>query len=158
MSRYLVCGAVTCTKVLLTDRCIDEGGHGAGIFLAEVGTDAATISTAATPAAAATSPLSLYRISDATGAFTMTTVPSSPPRRTDLSSSDIFILDNSGNTMEPAVYVWIGKAASEGERRMGVHFAQKYLRSKEDTRSAKISVVKVNEGRENEAFLRMLEG
>ena len=37
---------------------------------------------------------------------------------------------------------------------MGVHFAQTYLRGKEDAKAVRISVVKINEGRENEGFLK----
>lgn len=137
--------------------CTDEGGLGAGTFLADLGTDVATITATATATTSERSPLALYRVSDATGTFTLSPVPSSPPRRADLAPSDIFILDNTGNPVAPVVYVWIGEAASAGERRMGVHFAQRYLRSQEGPRTARISVVKVNQGRENEAFLRMLE-
>jgi gelsolin len=144
------------------EACPDEGGRGAGTFLADLSTDAATIATAtatatATVTTSATSPPALFRISDATGVFTMTPVPSMPPRRADLSSSDIFILDDIRNPVAPAVYAWIGKEASTGERRMGVHFAQRYLRTKEDARTTRISVVKVNEGRESDAFLTLLQ-
>ncbi|KAF8524963.1 fragmin60 [Gautieria morchelliformis] len=139
-------------------KVFDEGGPGAGTFLADLNTDAATIATAtATVTTSATSPLALFRISDATGVFTMTPVTSVPLRRTDLSSSDIFILDDIRNPTAPAVYAWIGKEASTGERRMGVHFAQRYLRTKEDARTSRISVVKVNEGRESDAFLTLLQ-
>ena len=61
--------------------------------------------------------------------------------------------------MAPAVYTWIGKEASAGERKMGLHLAQRYLRNKEDARATmlRVCVVKVNEGMENDAFLALLE-
>lgn len=126
------------------------------MFLAELGTDATTISSSGSDAPAA-SPASLFRLSDATGTFTLTVVSSSPPRLTDLSSADIFILDNIGDAVAPAVYAWIGKEASAGERRMGVQFAQKYLREKAEGSPVRASIVKINEGRESEAFLQALE-
>ena len=153
--RYSVGLHYVLRKCARAQGCADEGGPGAGTFLADLGTDTASFATAAT-ITPATSPLALFRISDASGAFTMTPIPS-PPRRADLSSSDIFILDDVGNPVAPTVYAWIGKEASIEERRMGLQFAQRYLRKKEDARATRVSVVKVNEGIESDAFLRALE-
>jgi gelsolin len=75
---------------------------------------------------------------------------------TDLNSSDIFILDHTGDRDAPTAYAWIGKDASAEERRSGIQFAVKYLQSKGEIAAARITVVKMNEGRENEAFLRAL--
>lgn len=131
----------------------DEGAVGAGTFLADLNADTASI-VKGTATSSSTFPASLFRLSDASGQFTLTPVTASPPRLKDLSSADIFILDDTGDPVAPTVYAWIGKEASAGERRMGVHFAQTYLRGKEDPKAARTSVVKINEGRENEAFLR----
>ncbi|KAF8588571.1 fragmin60 [Ramaria rubella] len=138
-------------------KVFDEGGSGSNVFLADLNTNASSIATPVnTPTAPLASPATLYRISDVTGAFTLTLVPSAPPRIADLSSSDIFVLDNTGDLISPAVYAWIGKHASAEGRRLGVHLAQQYLRSKKDGKTARLSVVKVNEGRESEAYLKLL--
>ena len=121
--------------------------------MAELDTDGASIAKD-TATSSSAYPACLLRLSDASGAFILTPVPASPPRLADLSSADIFILDNTGDPVAPTVYAWIGKGASPGERRMGVHFAQTYLRGKEDVKAVRISVVKINEGRENEGFLK----
>ncbi|KAF8516302.1 fragmin60 [Hysterangium stoloniferum] len=151
------------TRSIIEDRqksshfkAIDEGGSGAGSFLTDLGTDAVSI-VAAPGSKPSSIPLALFRLSDASGTFTLNAVLTSPPRLTDLSSSDIFILDHTGDRDAPAVYIWIGKGASTEERRLGVHFAQKYLQDKKGAGAARIPVVKINEGRENEAFLRVLK-
>lgn len=100
----------------------------------------------------------LYRVSDASGAMTVTPVSSSSPRLSNLDSSDIYVIDDTENPKEPAVYVWIGKNADGGERRIGVDIAQKYLHRKESTQAMRTSVVKVNEGRESDGLLRALDG
>lgn len=101
----------------------------------------------------------VYRVSDASGALTVTPVPSSPPARlSDLDSSDIYLVDDMENWQEPVVYVWIGKKADGRERRIGMEIAQRYLHRKENTQAMRTSVVKVNEGRESNALLRALKG
>ncbi|GJE88448.1 fragmin60 [Phanerochaete sordida] len=132
----------------------DEGGHGAGIFLAELGLDGVPAAPAA-PAPAAKSP-TLYRLSDASGKVSFESVE--PVSRASLSSSDASLLDDTANPTAPAVYVWIGKDASLGERRLAPQYAQYYLYSKGDEGRGcfAANIVKMKEGRETEAFLRIL--
>ncbi|GJJ13461.1 hypothetical protein Clacol_007715 [Clathrus columnatus] len=146
---------------------IDEGESGAGTFLEELGTDDVssiesesssqdgfTGSTVSTTAAVAT----LYRVSDASKALMVTPLPPVHPSLSELDSSDIYIIDDTANLKEPAVYIWIGRGVDEGERRIGVEIAQRYLHRKENTQTMRTSVVKVNEGRESSALLRALNG
>jgi len=85
----------------------------------------------------------------------MAQVLASPPRLTDLSSSDIFILDDTESPDAPIIYAWVGKEASAEERRIGVVIGIRYLAKKEGA-SRKFTVVKFNEGRESGAFLRVM--
>jgi len=48
------------------------------------------------------------------------------------------------------IYVWIGKKATSGEKRMGLFYAQKYLN--EHSRPPHLPICSVIEGGENEAF------
>jgi len=84
-----------------------------------------------------------------------------PPTYSTLSSDDAFLLDKSTNSAHPAIYVWIGKAASLNERRLAVQYAQEYLyrgQRKADASHVQvaISLVKMNEGDESEQFLQAI--
>ncbi|KIJ54157.1 hypothetical protein M422DRAFT_25120 [Sphaerobolus stellatus SS14] len=133
----------------------DEDGAGAGTFLADLGTDALSISETMSASRSTSSP-ALFRISDATGAFQVAPVPASPPRLTDLSTSDVFILDDTGNPDAPVLYAWVGREANAEERRLGVSFGLRYIARKEGN-ARKLTVVKVNEGKESDEFLRVME-
>ena len=131
----------------------DEGGQGFGLFLAELGLDAM-------PAAVAeesTKQPTLYRLSDSTGVITFEAIE--PVARSSLSSSDAFLLDDGGNNSAPAIYVWLGHGASLAERRLSVQYAQAYLYRQQQAgrRHFAISIVKMNEGHEAEAFIHALE-
>ena len=113
----------------------------------------------ASPLASDESPtLSLYRISDSSGALTFEAV--SPPEMVTLSSSDVFLVDASQFASAPTVYVWIGNQASFSEKRHAVQFAQGYLhdqKAKGRRVSPAISIVKLREGHENSAFLEAFQ-
>lgn len=134
---------------------VDEGGHGAGIFLSEFGLDVLPRLFTETKISADTSPI-LYRLSDASGALVFE--PVDPPAFTSLSSSDAFLFDHSSNATLPAIYVWIGQSVSLTERRLAVQYAQTYVYKKQAEKAehitASISLVKMNEGYESEAFLQ----
>jgi len=148
----------------------DEGGHGTGIFLAEFGENT-TIhregdqpTTTNTADDSAPSKLKLFRISDSSGTPTFSAVD--PPfSNSSLSSSDAFLLDNSSaERSSAAIYVWLGAQSSLTERRLAVEYAQKYLHDKlkaDDSsnrrKAVAISIVKMQEGHESEAFLALLE-
>lgn len=136
---------------IFTHNHADEGGHGAGIFLSEFGVDA--IPRDSPQEEKSESPLSLYRLSDSSGTVTFEAVDS--PSFSSLSSSDAFLLDHSSSPLQPAIYVWIGQSASLTERRLAVQYAQNYVYKKQSEGGhfkVSISLVKMNEGQEPEAF------
>lgn len=122
----------------------EEGAPGAGTFLKAIGATADQLPRAPPADATVTDP-HLHKLSDADGALTVTDVSLA---QSSLSTEDVFVLDVSN---PPTVYVWIGKGASDRERKMAVHLGQKYLHDREDAQKA-TSVVRVNEGAEPAAF------
>lgn len=131
----------------------EEGGQGAGIFLAEF--DLHGLLPDKTPEdpheSGSASPV-LFRISDASG--TTTFQPVQPPSRASLTSDAAYLLDASR-----AIYMWIGRDASANEARMAVEYAQRYLhqrRVKEGGGTVAVSIVKMREGREDAAFFDAL--
>ncbi|KAG6840542.1 hypothetical protein C0991_005902 [Blastosporella zonata] len=98
----------------------DENGPGASTFLSFFGSGTTLLPPYPAPEASLAAP-TLHRLSDASGTPTFT--PISPFSRDSLSSSDAFILDHAPS----AVYVWLGKDASLGERRLAGEYAQRYL-------------------------------
>jgi hypothetical protein len=75
---------------------------------------------------AARSRVKLYRCSDAEGKLVLTEVKDGPLVQDDLKSEDSFLIDN-GNY---GIWVWIGKRASEGERREAMRNAQGFIKAK----------------------------
>lgn len=104
-----------------------------------------------------TQPPTLFRLSDASGKVTFDAVE--PATKSSLASSDAFLLDDSNSKTNRAIYVWIGKGASLAERRLSVQYAQAYLyREQKASRGHfAVSIVRMNEGHETEAFLHALE-
>lgn len=141
-----------------TERCeitvFDEGGHGAGIFLSEIGLDSMPTTFAEDPTPS--KPAALYRLSDASGKVAFESVD--PASRASLSSSDAFLLDDTSNSSTPAIYVWLGQSASLGEKRLAIQYAQNYLHSlaQAGRKHYATTIVKMKEGRETEAFFRAL--
>ena len=116
------------------------------------------IPAAEEPETAAT-PAHLFRLSDASGQFAFDAIE--PATRASLSPADAFLLDDTSSATSPAIYVWVGKDASLAERRLAVQYAQAYLyRGQQAQAQARghvaASIVKMNEGRETEAFLHAL--
>ena len=68
----------------------------------------------------------LYRCSDSEGKLVLTEVKDGPLKQEDLKSEDSFLVDN-GNF---GIWVWIGKRASEGERREAMRNAQGFIKAK----------------------------
>ncbi|CAL1712956.1 unnamed protein product [Somion occarium] len=131
----------------------DEGGHGVGVFLSELGLEAipppAPKETISNPSA------SLYRLSDSTGAVEFTSVNLS---RSSLETQDAFLLDDSCNPNAHAVYVWLGKESSLRERRLALQYAQQFLYKHGAGARAHVAVtlVKITQGRETDVFLHAL--
>jgi gelsolin len=97
----------------------------------------------------------LYRLSDSSG--TVVFEPVGSPAFSSLSSSDAFLLDHSSDSTHPAIYVWIGDSASLAEQRLAVQYAQiyTYKNQADEARHIKpsVSLVKMKEGHESEAFM-----
>jgi len=135
-------------------RVFDEGGHGAGTFLAEFGVDSVLRSPSRTEPS---SPPALYRLSDSSGHATFEHVE--PAALSTLSSLDAFLLDHSCSP-HPAIYAWIGKSASLTERRLVVQYAQTYAHKRQSEAeyfNASISLIKMNEGHESDAFIHAFD-
>ena len=101
----------------------------------------------------------LFRISDATGVATFERVE--PATRTSLSSRDVFLVDHSYDPTHPAIFIWIGTAASLNERRLSVQYAQHYLYDKqckapESNVRVTTPIIKLREGEERPEFLEAL--
>jgi len=74
----------------------------------------------------ARSQIKLYRCSDDSGKLILTEVKDGPLLQDDLTSNDSYLIDN-GNF---GIWVWIGKKASEGERREAMRNAQGFIKAK----------------------------
>ena len=104
----------------------------------------------------------LFRISDATGVATFGRVE--PATRISLSSKDVFLVDHSYDATHPAIFIWIGGAASLNERRLSLQYAQRYLYDKQLECKAPESmivrvatpIIKMREGEETPEFLEAL--
>ncbi|KAG8867403.1 hypothetical protein FRC20_005842 [Serendipita sp. 405] len=117
-----------------------------------------------TPASSAPTSPKLFRLSDQSGhiSFTQVDVPAgSSPTLSNFETTDAFLLDDSTNHDVPAIYAWIGKEASLGERKYAVQYAQQYLwnlqpeaKSKAAHKLSSTSVVRLAEGHESSHFLR----
>lgn len=145
----------------LTSSGTDEGS-GAGMFLMEFGEGTHLIRQ---KTQSTTQEPKLFRLSDASGkiSFTSTT----PVARSSLSPKDVFILDDPRHR---AIWVWVGTEASKDERRLGVVYAQRYLHNRRQERLQQLkegeeeyeggmlgeAIIKLNEGRESEAFSKAL--
>ena len=103
-----------------------------------------------------TTPAHIFRLSDASGQVAFDAIE--PATRASLSPADAFLLDDTFSATSPAIYVWVGKDASLAERRLAVQYAQAYLYREQQAARGHVaaSIVKMNEGRETEAFLRAL--
>lgn len=140
-----------CSQSTITD----EGTPGVGTFLTELGIDT-MLPSQGTQETNPTHPRTLFRLSDASGSIDFEAMDS--PSWSSLSSSDAFLLDDSGNSTAPAIYIWIGKEASLSEKRLAVQYAQRYLyQNRERSREhVSVNIVKIKEGHEIPAFLHAL--
>ena len=98
----------------------------------------------------AKTPPILFRISDATGVATFEKVE--PATRTSLSSQDVFLVDHSYDATHPAIFIWIGTAASLNEKRLSLQYAQHYLYDKQH-KAPESTIVRVTT-----PIIRMQEG
>jgi len=98
-------------------------------------------------AAAASVVLKLFRISDASGKMEFKEEASGKISFAKLDTNDAFVVD-SGAT----IFVWIGKGASEQEKKQGLQIAMDYLK-KQAGRDPATNIARVIEGGENDNFL-----
>jgi len=70
--------------------------------------------------------LKLYRCSDSTGKLVLEEVKNGPLYQMDLKSADTFLIDNRTH----GIWVWIGKKASNNERREAMRNAQGFIKAK----------------------------
>lgn len=88
----------------------------------------------------------LFKVSDASGAVEFSEVAQDANiKRNLLDSNDVFVLDSGAE-----IFAWIGKGASEQERKTALHFAQDYL--SKSGRPAWLPISRILEGGENEIF------
>jgi len=87
----------------------------------------------------------LIKVSDASGSLSMTDVASGSLSREMLDTNDVFVMDNGAE-----IYVWIGKAATEAERRSGMKLGTDYCT--QAGRPVGTRVTKVMEGAEPTLF------
>jgi Gelsolin repeat len=91
----------------------------------------------------------LAKVSDATGSLTITELArSSTLSKSLLTSDDVFIV----NTGLGQVFAWVGKNASEKERKMGLQIAVNYVK---ENKLGSIGVSRVVEGGEPSEFLQV---
>jgi len=125
----------------------DEGGHGAGVFLSGFGVELLEpIEEREKEAKSVT----LWKIVD--GGFSKV---SDNPRRSDLESMGIFIVDCLDRSGTPILYVWIGSQTPGEERKRAIQVGQEYLNQHRENQR-RTCVVRVNEGGEGAAFLDAL--
>ena len=94
---------------------------------------------------------SLYRLSNASGKLEFTLISDGPTVQFDeFKSEDVFILDT-----QKEVFVWIGNATSEDEKKNGMTYAHNYLM---ETDHPTISITVLNEGQYSQMFNDALKG
>lgn len=136
---------------------LDEGGLGAGVFLAEFNIEA--LPDRHHIAESSEVILSLFRITDDSGSVQFEHF--SPPTFSSLSPNDAFLLDNTATATHPTIYVWIGKDASLKEQRFALKYAQVHLYEKKargEGVHVGANIVKMREGYESEEFVQLLGG
>ena len=69
----------------------------------------------------------LYRCSDDSGKLILTEVKDGPLEQGDLKSDDSYLIDNGSF----GIWVWIGKRASQGERREAMRNGQGFIKAKQ---------------------------
>jgi len=88
----------------------------------------------------------LLRLSDSSGKAELKEVAAGGAvKRSLLDSKDVFVLDSGFE-----VFVWVGKGASSGEKKLALKYAQEYLTKY--NRPAHLPVSRILEGGENEVF------
>jgi len=87
----------------------------------------------------------LFQLSDASGTLEFKLVAEGTVHRSKLNPNDVFIFD-----IGCEVFVWIGKGASDQEKKQAMEFAATYL--KKYSRPAYLPITKLLDGMDNNAF------
>lgn len=125
----------------------DEGGPGAGIFLTELDVNILDHQHEDKEVQGADS---LWKFT-ADGFVRV----SERPARSDLESSGVFLVDMLDRNVSPTLFVWVGSQAPADVRRKSIQVGQDYLNQHRGDHR-RVSVVRLDEGRENRAFLEGL--
>lgn len=88
---------------------------------------------------------SLWQLSDASGSLEFKEVAKTKVTKDKLNDKDVFIFD-----IGCEVFAWVGKGASDGEKKGALNAAQQYL--KKAGKSPKTPISKILDGAENEVF------
>jgi len=88
---------------------------------------------------------SLWHLSDASGSLVFKEVAKGKVVKSLLKSDDVFIFD-----IGSEVFAWVGKGASDKEKKMALKYAQDYL--KDHKRPDSLPISKILEGSENSVF------
>jgi len=126
----------------------DEGGQGAGAFLSELGVDLLNPSSEEEKEVQGAN--SLWKVTKQ--GFEKV---SEKPARSDLESSSVFLVDLLDRDVSPTLFVWVGRQAAPDVRRKSIQVGQDYLNQQRGGHR-RVCVVRVDEGRENRAFLDAL--
>jgi len=126
----------------------DEGGQGAGAFLSELGVDLLNPSSEEEKEVQGAN--SLWKVTKQ--GFEKV---SEKPARSDLESSSVFLVDLLDRDVSPTLFVWVGRQAAPDVRRKSIQVGQDYLNQHRGGHR-RVCVVRVDEGRENRAFLDAL--
>ncbi|KAH7356178.1 putative actin-binding protein Fragmin [Pyrenochaeta sp. MPI-SDFR-AT-0127] len=93
----------------------------------------------------------LFRLSDSAGSLSFDLVnQGNGVGKEDLDGNDVFLLDAG-----KSIWVWEGQGASRAEKAMWLKVVQRYISEQQD--AADLSVAKVNQGSEGQAFWTAIE-
>jgi len=90
----------------------------------------------------------LLKVSDASGSLKVTECTFAFK---ELHTDDVFIVD-----ALDTIYVWIGKGATQQEKRSGVQLAQSYLNDQPD-RNQKTPIVRIHQGNETDELMALFK-
>lgn len=96
--------------------------------------------------------IKLFHISDASGKLAITEIKEKPFTPASLKSEDAYLLDVAGT----ALFVWVGKGASQGEKLHSMKYATEYLTQKKLPMAT--PVTRVVEGGETPLFKQNFQG
>lgn len=88
----------------------------------------------------------MYKLSDASGKLTFSTISDGSLNKGALDSKDVFLVDGG-----KSLFVWVGQGASRAERQNGMAFATKFLQDKRNP-LCPVTVLSQNKADKNKLF------